>query len=214
MAGESRVRFFENSLSLLGFNDALRAMDWLVDEMNASKGFVRHDGSNYYTHPIDAAQDILNYGIRDEAVVVATLLHDMAEDVDGVTIKMIENKFGSRVAVAVDLVTKKKGVDYKVLENLLLYLEAIKSNRDAALVKTADRKHNFSTLRDATIEKQYKQAVETEIFFIPFFKECRNLYPRYASYFFSAKTAIEPHLWMIKKCYDLYKETEGSKIGS
>jgi GTP pyrophosphokinase len=205
---ESRVRYFEQNLSNLGFRDALRAMDWLMSEMNAEKGFARHDGSNYYTHPIDAAQDILNFGIIDEAVVIETLLHDMCEDVDGVTPKMVENMFGTRVATAVDLVTKKKDVDYKDHVNLILYLEKIKANRDAAIVKTADRKHNFSTLRDASVEKKYKQAIETEDFFIPFFKECRNLYPRYSAYFFSAKTAIEPHLWMIKEYYWLYKGSE------
>jgi hypothetical protein len=199
---ESRVRFFEQSLALLGYNDGLRALDWLMHEMNAEKGFARHDGSNYYTHPVDCAQDIINFGIREEPIVIAALLHDMAEDVEGVTPKMVENMFGSRVAKAVDLVTKKKDVNYKDSDYVYLYLHDIKQNRDASIVKTADRKHNFSTLRDALFEKKYRQALETEKFFIPFFKECRNLYPRYAHYFFAAKTAIEPHLWAIKAHYE------------
>ncbi|MNE75779.1 hypothetical protein D3C80_1719690 [compost metagenome] len=79
------------------------------------------------------------------------------------------------------------------------YLNGISRFVWTALIKTSDRKHNFSTLRDATPEKRMKQAIETETYFIPRFKEWRKQYPRYAPYFFGAKTSIEPHLWAIKE---------------
>jgi GTP pyrophosphokinase len=196
---ESRVSYLEDMLAKLGFTDALRAMDWMIEEMCAEKGFVRHNGTHYYYHLIDATQDALNFGIREEPVITGILLHDAPEDIEGVTVKMIESLYGTRVATAVDLVTKRKGVDYKNGENLKQYLNQILQNRDASIIKTADRKHNFSTLRDATPEKKLRQANETETYFIPFFKEARKRYVRYSSYFFSAKTAIEPHLWEIKE---------------
>jgi GTP pyrophosphokinase len=127
------------------------------------------------------------------------MLHDAVEDIDGVTLRMIENLYGTKVATMVDLVTKKSDRNYKDNGTMILYLHDIAQNRGASLIKTADRKHNFSTLLDATLEKRMKQAIETEKFFIPFFKKCRNMYPRYAHYFFAAKTAIEPHLWAIKE---------------
>lgn len=195
---ESRVRFLEQSLSILGFDESLRALDWMVNEMSAKNGFARHDGSNYYTHLVDTAQDLLNHGIKNQDIITADLLHDTVEDIKGVTSRMIEDKFNSRVAVMVDLVTKKEGLDYKDDYIMIDYLNYIKQNVGSSLIKTSDRKHNFSTLRDATPEKKLRQALETEKHFIPFFKDCRNIYPRYAGYFFSAKTAIEPHLWEIK----------------
>jgi (p)ppGpp synthase/HD superfamily hydrolase len=199
--GESRVRYLEQTLSTLGYNDSLRAMDWMIQEMSAEKGHARHNGTHYYYHLVDVAQDLLSFGIRKESIITSAILHDSIEDVDGVTYFMIRDKFGHEVVNMVDLVTKRKDVDYKDGANLKAYLELIKNSVGAALIKTADRKHNFGTLLDATPEKKHRQALETEKYFIPFFKECRNLYPRYAHYFFAAKTAIEPHLWEIKEHY-------------
>lgn len=196
---ESRVRNLEKTLADLGYSDAIRAMDWMMEEMCVEKGFMRHNGTHYYYHLIDAAQDVLNFGIREEAIIVGTLLHDAIEDIPGITARYIENQYGSRVATSVHLVTKQPGIDYKIEEHIKAYLFEILKNRDASVMKTADRKHNFGTLRDATPEKKLRQAIETEKFFIPFFKDCRNKFVRYANYFASAKTTIEPHLWEIKE---------------
>lgn len=204
----SRVRYLEQCLSILGYKQALKALDLVVEEMNADKGHKRHDGSHYYYHLVDATQDLLNHGVRDEITIIACLLHDLVEDVKWATIGYVEAEYGEEVAIVVDLVTKKKHVDYKKVGNMYIYLDRIRFNWRASLIKTADRKHNFSTLRHATREKKLRQAEETEALFIPFFKECRKLYPRYADYFFSAKTAIEPHLWEIKEHYHEVEQLE------
>ena len=205
----SRVRYLEKCLSILGYTDSLKAMDFIIEEMCAEKGFQRHDGSHYYYHLIDATQDLLNHGIREQNIITACLLHDAVEDIEWVSIKTIEEEYGHEVATMVDLVTKKPNLDYKGREQLMYeYLDKISRNVGASLIKTADRKHNFSTLKDATREKKLRQADETERLFMPFFKYCRKLYPRYANYFFSAKTAIEPHLWEIKERYAEVEELE------
>ncbi|WP_442637983.1 HD domain-containing protein [Rossellomorea marisflavi] len=201
MAG-SRVLFFEHTLSIKGFDKALEALDWMKEEMCKEKGFSRHDGGDYYDHLVATAQDLLDVGIKDEDIIIACLLHDSVEDVEGITVKMVAGRFGENVAHMVDLVTKKPGVDYKVGDNLKRYLEAISKHPGASLIKTADRIHNFGTLKNATPEKKLRQALETEKYFIPFFKTCRGAHPRYAKYFFRAKTTIEPHLWEIKEHYE------------
>ncbi|HDR4736897.1 TPA: HD domain-containing protein [Bacillus cereus] len=200
---ESRVRLFEQRMADAGQEQTLLALDWVREEMCATKGFARHDGTDYYNHCVDVAQDLFNHGIRDQDILSAALLHDIVEDVDGITLRMVEDKFNANVAKMVDLVTKEKFVNYKEGELLkVLYLEPILSNVGACLIKTSDRKHNFSTLRDATSEKKIRQAIETEKFFFPFFKEARNRYPRYSSYFLSAKTNIKPHLVEIIERYE------------
>lgn len=201
MGNESRVIFLESFLSQIGYDNSLRALDWMIEEMNADRGFKRHNGANYYTHLVDTATDLLNHGVRNQDIITATILHDSVEDVEGITVKMIEDKFNSNIAKMVDDVTKKEGINYKLEENLIKYLNVILLNAGSSLIKASDRKHNFGTLKDATQEKKLRQALETEKFFIPFFKEARKRYPRYAGYFFSAKTAIEPHLWEIKEHY-------------
>jgi len=199
---ESLVRHLERSLSNLGYDDSLRALDWMIEEMCTEKGFSRHNGTHYYYHLVATTQDLFNHGIRNQDILTGMLLHDAPEDIYGVTNRMIEDKFNSNVAVMVDLVTKKEGIDYKIDENMVAYLQPILLDVRALLLKTSDRKHNFGTLRDATPEKKLRQAMETEKHFIPLFKEGRIRYPRYAGYFNSAKTTIEPHLWEIKEHYE------------
>lgn len=201
----SRVLFLEEQLFLLGMNDALRALDLMVKEMCSENGYSRHDGSHYYYHLVDVTQDLLNHGIRYEPCIVAALLHDYYEDVEGVTIKMIENLFTFEISFLVQVVSKHHLIDYKVEKNLQNYLDHIGDHQWAALIKTADRKHNFSTLRSASMDKRMRQAIETENYFIPRFKEWRKKYPRYAAFFYGAKTSIEPHLWAIK---DYHREIE------
>lgn len=46
--GESRVQFLEQSFATLGYQNALRALDWMIAEMCAEKGFARHNGTHYY----------------------------------------------------------------------------------------------------------------------------------------------------------------------
>ncbi|MES9681713.1 HD domain-containing protein [Gottfriedia acidiceleris] len=198
---ESRVRLFEQRLSDMGYTRALEALDWMKEVMCAPN-YARHDGSHYYYHLVDVAQDLFNHGIRDEDILIGALTHDAVEDVPEITLLMIEYKFGKRVAKMVDLVTKEKGVNYKQGDLIkVLYLDQILLNPDACLLKVSDRKHNFSTLKDATAEKKMRQAIETETYFFPFFKEAMERYPRYSAYFLTAKTAIKPHLMEMKERY-------------
>lgn len=199
---ESRVRFFEQQISILGYEESLEALDWMMEVM-AAPAYARNDGSHYYNHLVDVAQDLLNHGIRDQDIITAALLHDAIEDVPGITNKMIDAKFNSRVTKMVDLVTKEPMVNYKKGDLIkVLYLDPILNNCGAALIKTADRKHNFSTLVGSDPEKKMRQVNETEKYFFPFFKEAMVRYPRFAPYFLSAKTAIKPHLMEIREHYE------------
>lgn len=206
MAQEARVVHLQRDLVRLGMLDALRALNWMIETMNAKNGYARKDGSNYYYHLVDATQDLINHGIRDEITITACILHDAPEDIDGVDYYTISELFGDEVAFIVDLVTKKEGIDYKDEQNLKLYLTMILTNVKATLVKTSDRKHNFSTL-DSTSEKhELRQTLETEQYFLPFFKDARKRFPEFSGYFHSAKTTIVPHLKRIKKAVENEKK--------
>lgn len=200
---QSRVRHLEQTLVTLGYAKALSALHWMIAEMCKEKGFARHNGTHYYYHLVDTTQDLFNHGVRDEITLTACLLHDAIEDIPGVTYKMIEERFGREIADTVQGVTKLPNIDYKKDDNIkVYYLDYMLDHVRMCLIKAADRKHNFGTLRDATPEKKIRQAKETREFFIPFFKECRNRYPVYANYFFSVKTTIEPHLFEIEERYE------------
>lgn len=202
MAQEARVVHLQRDLVRFGMLDSLKALNWMIGIMNANNGYKRHDGSHYYYHLVDATQDLLNHGIRDEATITATILHDSIEDIKDVTYDYILSEYGYDVAFTVQGVTKLDDVDYKQDENMEKYLFDMLNYWRMCLVKTSDRKHNFSTLESSTAKHEWRQVVETEKFFLSFFKEARKRFPEYSSYFHSAKTSIVPHLKRIKKAHD------------
>jgi guanosine-3',5'-bis(diphosphate) 3'-pyrophosphohydrolase len=205
----SRVTHLEHQLSILGFTESLRALDLVLSEMNAENGFKRHDGFHYYYHLVDVAQILLNFGIKDQDIITAALLHDFVEDVKWATYEYVQDQFNARVADIVLLLTKKKGVDYKEdLDEMQRYLSGIAGRCESALIKTADRIHNFSSMLNSSKNHRMKQVKETRDFYIPFFKECRNRYVRYSNFFFFAKTTIEPILHEIDQSIAKTEELE------
>lgn len=199
----SRTRHLKRTLTVLGYTKAYEALDLMIEEMNAEKGFSRHNGKHYYYHLVDVAQLLLNFGIRDENTIIAALLHDYIEDVEGISYKAVEYRFGKEVADIVLLVTKERGIDYKNNpDKMQEYLDNIFENPKACLVKTADRINNFQTLKYSTVSHRRKQLKNTMEFFIPFFKQCRNRYIEHESFYFQAKTMVEPIAFEVSRYLD------------
>ena len=205
---DSFERFFVVNITAFQWRNALKAYQLVKREMCKENGLTRDDGSDYYMHCIAVAMTLINLGVRNENTITAALLHDLVEDVPHYTLKAIEKLFNKRVAELVGLVSKKPGVDYKIPGNMIAYLYAISEDSEASLIKTSDRMHNFSTLRGCDSKKKIKQAEETEVYFIPFFKQCRKNFPQYSHIFTEAKMQIEPHLEEIKEHYTELAEVQ------
>lgn len=200
----SRVKYLKMVLNTLGFNQAQKALTLMIEEMCSEKGFKRHDGTHYYLHLVDVTQKLINFGVRDENTIVTAILHDAIEDVNWITYEYIEREYGKTVADDVLTVTKDPNVDYKTDKDALVrYLQKCEEKLSTALVKSADRIHNFNTLGNASRDKQLRVALETEEYFLPMFKTCRNEYPEHANFFYQAKTEIEPHLLKIKESHEV-----------
>ena len=207
---QSPSQFLERRLvTLYGINSmAIKALDLVKEEMCAEKGFKRDNGTDYYNHCVDVANTLISFEIKDEDVICAALLHDIIEDVEGYRQITITKMFNSNVARLVMLVTKKEGVDYKKADALADYLRAISSDANAAAIKASDRMHNMMTLEDKSFESRYRKAMETETFYLPFFKECRYMYPRYENLFYAARAEIEPLIYHIKSFYEEIQKKE------
>ena len=147
------------------------------------------------------ANTLISFGITDEDVICAALLHDIIEDVEGYRRITIARMFNENIARLVMLVTKEEGVDYKQPEKIKEYLEGITTDMNAAAIKTADRMHNMMTLEEKTFEARYKKAMETKTYYLPFFKESRYRYPRYENLFYAARAEIEPLIFHIESFY-------------
>ncbi len=121
MSKESRVIHLQKDLIRLGHTETLRALNWMIGIMNSDNGYSRHDGSHYYYHLVDGCQDLINHGITDQTTLTAFVLHDSVEDIPSISDEIIADKFGGEVALLVNGVTKKVGVDYKKEKNMKEY---------------------------------------------------------------------------------------------
>lgn len=201
---QSLSQFLERRLATIyGLNSmAIKAFDLVREEMCAEKGFKRDNGSDYFNHCVDVANTLISYGIQDEDVICAALLHDIIEDVEGYRRITLEKMFNKNVARLVMLVTKQRSVDYKDPNELQKYLNEILTDKDAAAIKTADRMNNMMSLEERTFEARYRKAMETKKFYLPFITQSRFMYPRYENLFFAALTQIETLIFHIESLYN------------
>lgn len=197
------VSFLERRLVILYGLDskAMQALNLVMKVMCVENNFKRDDGSDYYTHCVDVANTLLSYGIRDEDVICAALLHDIIEDVEGYQEVTLEWLFNKNVARLVHLLTKEHDKNYSEKENLLKYIEAIMTDADASAIKTADRMHNMMTLNNKSFQSRYSKAMESKEYYLPFFKECRRIHARYENLFYAAQAQIEPLIYNIEAFY-------------
>ena len=122
----------------------------------AHKGQFDKAGVDYVEHPIYVASQV----DTEEEKAVA-LLHDVIEDSPFTAEELLLAGLSETVVTAVQVLSKKKGQDYQT------YLENVKSNPLARIVKLADLKHNsdlsrLSSVTDKDLERleKYKKAID------------------------------------------------------
>ena len=111
---------------------------------------------DYIEHPIYVASQV----DTEEEKAVA-LLHDVIEDSPVSAEELLQACLPETVVTAVQVLTKKKEQDYQT------YLETVKKNPLARVVKLADLKHNSDLSRLSSITekdrerlKKYKKAID------------------------------------------------------
>ena len=122
----------------------------------AHSGQFDKAGIDYIEHPIYVASQV----DTEEEKAVA-LLHDVIEDSPFTAEELLLAGLPETVVTAVQILSKKKGQDYQT------YLENVKSNSLARVVKLADLKHNsdlsrLSSVTDKDLERleKYKKAID------------------------------------------------------
>jgi (p)ppGpp synthase/HD superfamily hydrolase len=120
---------------------------------------VRKSGEPYYSHPLEVAYMLSDYLLKTD-VIVASILHDTVEDTE-VTIDMLEEIFGRRVAEMVDRLTRDRPDGSKLSVKEILINAYDKQDKEVLLIKTIDRWHNMKTLGYMSQEKQHEIALET-----------------------------------------------------
>jgi (p)ppGpp synthase/HD superfamily hydrolase len=134
------------------------------------KGQKRDEGTPYILHPIRVGLILLNeLGVNDPVPVIIALLHDVMEDSD-ITEAEIESRFGTKVAHAVKVLTKKKDYGLSKEERDRLYIENL-SEADPVIrrIKLSDRLDNVRGLhRSPDPGKRRKYWQETRDVYLPF----------------------------------------------
>ena len=122
----------------------------------AHEGQLDKAGVDYIEHPIYVASQV----DTEEEKAVA-LLHDVIEDSPFTAEELLLAGLPETVVTAVQILSKKKGQDYQT------YLENVKSNSLARVVKLAALKHNsdlsrLSSVTDKDLERfeKYKKAID------------------------------------------------------
>ena len=160
----------------------------------------RRSGEPYMLHPIAVAQivvDDIGLGYKS---IAAALLHDVVEDTD-YTVEDIRERFGDRIALLVDGLTKIKNVldaPSMQAENFKRILLTLNDDVRVVLIKLADRLHNCRTIEHMPEHKRDKILSETMFIFIP-------LAHRLGLY--SIKTEME-NIWLRFKEPEAYEDVK------
>ena len=138
----------------------------------AHEGQKRFSGQPYIIHPVAVASVLVDL-CMDSQSIIAALLHDTVEDTY-MTLKDVEEEFGSDVAGIVDGVTKLGKVplanqkkEEVQAENIRKMLLAMSEDIRVMIIKLADRLHNMRTLEFMRPQKRRDKALETLEIYAP-----------------------------------------------
>lgn len=133
-----------------------KAIHWAKKYHN---GQFRKSGEPFYTHPLEVAYMVSNYNLKTD-VIIASILHDIIEDTE-VTVEMIQDDFGWRIAEMVDRLTRDRPGGIKLSVRQIIRNAYKNNDIEVLLIKLVDRLHNMLTLDAQPAEKQEAITEET-----------------------------------------------------
>ncbi len=149
--------------------DLIRAYEYAAQKHAGQK---RGSGEAYIKHPLRTTRSCAKWK-ADKDVIMAALLHDVAEDCN-TPLSEIEKSFGPNVAAIVDAVTSLSDRDFdhhtltKAQRDILSDAKLQrKMNYKALLVKVADRIDNLQTMSGVKEEKRIPKAEHTREIIVP-----------------------------------------------
>lgn len=170
-----------------GFNQAVKAMNFAEIHHNG----LRRDGQPEFSHQVMQAlycRTLIDSLLYPELTFIVIFLHDTVEDIEEVTIEVINEMFGQIVAEKVNKVSKvRAGV--KIPNDI--YYPAMAEDPVVSVVKALDRDHNISTmLNGMTIEKQKAYIKETRDYVIVMLKRAKRAFPEQEAFYENLKYSL------------------------
>lgn len=143
-------------------------------------GQFRNTGEPYILHPLKVCDTLISLGIRDDATLAASLLHDVTEDCQdklplGGKELVSEYHLTQEVLDIITLLSKESG---STQHELSVYFNKIKMNPKSLLIKLSDRNHNSQTLYSMKTQAKIRKYIkESEDFIFPLCSYGKCYYP-------------------------------------
>ena len=182
---EKMYTYLRGYASALDMKDTLKALSFAREK---HKDQFRKSGEPYIVHPLTMACNAVSLGIKEDAVIVTILLHDVCEDC-GVSVG--ELPVSDIVRHAVDLMTFRvmEGETKEIAKNR--YYNLLVQCREAAITKLVDRCHNVSSMAGTfSVEKLKSYIEETRHYVLPLLRKVKNQYPEDSDILFVLKYHI------------------------
>ena len=192
---EHMKTYVKTTAAHLNMTNTLKALDYAV---------TKHDGVTrkkseipYIYHPLNMACHALSMGINEDEIIAAILLHDVVEDIEGVTFDDLPVNEEARELVR--LMTKDKSKGSHDPEMLDKYYAGLASNPKAALIKCIDKCNNMTTMSWGLSRKsKFQQIEEVDKYFPKLLKVVKDT-PEYNNAAWLLKYQIESMLDIYKR---------------
>lgn len=143
----------------------------------AHLGQFREEGDIYLIHPIRVANILhRDLKIKDPAIIIAALLHDVLEDSEVISVSSLKRKFGARIARLVENLTRSRPEDEteesKRITKSIKLQQYFDYDHDTRLIKSADfldniRSWAFIPKTSPAVQKFPRWIEETEKYYLP-----------------------------------------------
>jgi hypothetical protein len=175
--------------------------------LHAHAGQIRrYSGKPFITHPIDVAL-ICAERFDDIDLLIASILHDCAEDNENISIESIYQQFGETIGFIVDAVTDTTNFfvrepEYILNDRIEKFLYGGTKDIRCILLKLHDREHNITTLAWLEPHKQIRMSFETQAIYEPLKKlfwlrsqknSSIDIYTELLQHYISANRITSPH---------------------
>ena len=168
----TRMRAYAEAERLPETYRALNYMRNLHKEQFRKKGRYATKLVPYINHPLLMACQAHAYGIKDDKVLSAILLHDVVEDTKA---ELEDLPVSDEVKKIVGLLTFSvpEGMDWDSAKKA--YYERIRGNQEACLIKLLDRCNNVSTMAGSFERgRMMEYIIETETYVLPLASVLKN----------------------------------------
>ena len=192
---EHMKTYVKTTAAHLNMTNTLKALDYAVTK---HAGVTRKNSEiPYIYHPLNMACHALSMGINEDEIIAAILLHDVVEDIEGVTFDDLPVNEEARELVR--LMTKDKSKGSHDPEMLDKYYAGLASNPKAALIKCIDKCNNMTTMSWGLSRKSIFQQIEEVDKYYPQLLKVIKDTPEYNNAAWLLKYQIESMLDIYKR---------------